>query len=79
LQINLLSLVGYYGKPVKAIAEKLIEKGLINWLGTDLHHAKHLDALVSLANNDKALKLCRKIKGLRNPGLATHAFGGLGA
>jgi tyrosine-protein phosphatase YwqE len=69
LQINLLSLGGYYGKPIKAIAEKLIDKGLINWLGTDLHHARHLDALVKLSNDAKALRYCKKIKGLSNASL----------
>ncbi|TAD91295.1 MAG: histidinol phosphatase [Bacteroidetes bacterium] len=70
LQINLLSLGGYYGKAVKNVAQKLIDKKLINWLGTDLHHTRHLDALVKLSNNRKALEYCKKIKGLRNPGIS---------
>ena len=66
MQINMLSLVGYYGKPIKTIAEKLIDKGWITWLGTDLHHDRHLEALVRLSNDKKALRYCEKIKGLKN-------------
>ncbi len=43
-QVNLLSLTGYYGKAVKQTAEKLIEKNMVEFLGTDMHHAAHLKA-----------------------------------
>ncbi len=42
MQINIPSLLGYYGKPTKLIANQLIKNGLIDFLGTDLHHDKHL-------------------------------------
>lgn len=70
LQINLLSLGGYYGKAAQNVAEKLIEQGLISWLGTDLHHDRHLAALQQLAGNKKALRLIEKIKRLKNRELA---------
>ncbi len=41
LQVNLLSLSGYYGKSVKSLAIKLLEKGWVDFLGTDLHHDRH--------------------------------------
>ena len=44
-QINLLSLAGYYGKEEKAIAEWLIEKGMADFIGTDLHNHRHADAI----------------------------------
>jgi protein-tyrosine phosphatase len=72
LQINLLSLVGYYGKPIKNVAEKLIDRGLISWLGSDLHHDRHLAALTDLASNPKALKYIDKIVNLRNPSLLEY-------
>ena len=50
LQVNLLSLLGYYGKPVKQVAEKLISKEMVDLLGTDMHNQKHLDALKDLAS-----------------------------
>jgi tyrosine-protein phosphatase YwqE len=45
LQVNALSLTMHYGKNIKAVAEKLIEKDLIDFIGTDLHHIHHLAAL----------------------------------
>ncbi len=72
LQINLLSLIGYYGKPIKTVAEKLIDKGLISWVGTDLHHDRHLAALTDLASSSKALKYIDKIINLKNPSLLEY-------
>lgn len=52
-QVNLLSLTGYYGKEQKRIAEELIEKGLVDFLGTDLHNHRHADAIEAyLASKD---------------------------
>jgi protein-tyrosine phosphatase len=45
LQVNALSLTEHYGKHIKVIAEKLIEKDMIDFIGTDLHHTKHLEVL----------------------------------
>jgi tyrosine-protein phosphatase YwqE len=44
-QLNLLSLGGYYGKSVNELAQYLIKKGHYDLIGTDLHHARHLEAL----------------------------------
>ncbi len=45
LQVNLLSLTGYYGKPVAKAANYIIKNNLHSFVGTDLHHARHLSAL----------------------------------
>jgi len=45
LQLNILSLTGHYGEPVKKWAEKLLKAGMIDYLGTDLHHKGHLELL----------------------------------
>jgi protein-tyrosine phosphatase len=45
LQINALSLTDHYGKHIKAVAEKLIEKDMIDFIGTDIHHVRHLEGL----------------------------------
>jgi len=50
LQVNLLSLTGYYGKPVARAAKFIIENGLADLVGTDLHHPRHLEMLQSPAN-----------------------------
>lgn len=52
-QVNLLSLTGYYGKEEKKIAEQLIDKGLVDYIGTDLHRQAHADAITAyLASKD---------------------------
>lgn len=40
-QINLLSLVNLYSKPVRKMAEKLIDKGWVEFLGSDCHNPNH--------------------------------------
>ena len=50
LQVNLLSLVGYYGKPVAKAAGYIIKNGLASFAGTDLHNDRHLQALLLPAN-----------------------------
>lgn len=47
LQVNLLSITGYYGKGVAKAAKYIIENNLHDFVGTDLHHSRHLDALTS--------------------------------
>jgi tyrosine-protein phosphatase YwqE len=55
LQSNLLSFSGYYGKEVLRFAERLVDQKLINLLGTDLHHQRHLEGLKNL-NYSKSLQ-----------------------
>ncbi|WP_316790851.1 tyrosine-protein phosphatase [Pedobacter frigoris] len=45
LQVNALSLTDHYGKHIRSIAEKLIEKDMIDFIGTDIHHVRHLPIL----------------------------------
>ena len=45
LQVNLNSISGYYSAGAKRVAEKLIDGGLVDLLGTDTHHVRHLDTL----------------------------------
>jgi tyrosine-protein phosphatase YwqE len=40
-QLNQLSLIGYYSKQVQQAAEHLIDKGMVNLLGSDTHNIKH--------------------------------------
>lgn len=43
-QLNLLSAVGYYGGEVAETAKKLLNAGLINYVGSDVHHKKHIES-----------------------------------
>jgi tyrosine-protein phosphatase YwqE len=45
LQVNLLSLSGYYGRSVQEAALYLVQEKLVDYIGTDLHHTRHLDTL----------------------------------
>lgn len=45
LQINLLSLAGYYGPGEQKMARHLIKEGLVGFVGTDLHNSRHADAI----------------------------------
>lgn len=53
-QINLLSLAQAYGKMECKIAEHLIAEGLVDFVGTDLHKAKHADAIDAYLRTSKA-------------------------
>lgn len=43
-QLNLLSVMGYYGEGITKIAEKLLQKGMYNFVGSDVHHNNHVAA-----------------------------------
>lgn len=49
-QLNLLSTVGYYGKEVSSVSDYLLKNKLVDFVGSDIHHQKHL-----LAFNDKVI------------------------
>ena len=56
-QLNLLSLVGYYGKPIQDFAERLLKAGMIDYLATDLHHERHAQNLERLLTDRRLGKL----------------------
>ncbi len=41
-QLNLLSVVDYYGPHVSETSRKLLKEGLIDFVGSDVHHMKHV-------------------------------------
>ena len=45
MQVNINSLTGYYSSTAKEMAEKLIEKDMVSFLGSDCHRMPHLDIL----------------------------------
>jgi protein-tyrosine phosphatase len=52
LQVNLLSITGYYGKAAAKAAKYIIENNLHDFIGTDLHHFNHLNALTDPGNRE---------------------------
>lgn len=53
LQLNTISLTGYYGKNSKQTAEELIDNYCVDFLGTDMHHVRHADALKESLNSER--------------------------
>lgn len=43
-QLNLLSTVGYYGGPVFNVTKKLLNLGMYDFVGSDVHHNNHIKA-----------------------------------
>ena len=63
-QINLLSLAGQYGKNEKRMAEKLIDMGLVDYIGSDLHglrHAECIDAYLASRDYQRHRKALEKV------------------
>ncbi|NVJ87157.1 MAG: capsular biosynthesis protein [Algoriphagus sp.] len=58
LQVNMLSLTGFYSRPVKEFAENLIDTGNVRFLGSDCHNERYLDMLKTLSG----AKYYQKIK-----------------
>jgi len=57
-QMNLLSSVGYYGKEIAEIANKLLANNLINFVGSDIHHEHHVKAF----SNKVVIKEVQKLE-----------------
>lgn len=45
LQLNTISLTGYYGSGCRKAAEQLVDNHCVDFLGSDMHHFKHAQAL----------------------------------
>lgn len=45
LQVNILSFAGHYGKHEREIAWWMLENGLVDYIGTDMHRRSHMDEL----------------------------------
>ncbi|MFT3908079.1 MAG: histidinol phosphatase [Ferruginibacter sp.] len=58
LQVNLLSLTGYYGREAQKVSQYLLKHDLVSYVGTDMHHTRHLGVLTdpkTRATFEKAL------------------------
>lgn len=71
LQLNLLSISRYYGTEVKVAALTMLKSGMYDFVGTDLHHKKHLEAIQDVVAKypiRDLLKTCN----ILNPTLLNH-------
>ena len=53
-QLNMLSLSNYYGKEIKKVALKMLELGLYDFIGSDVHNSRHLKYIkeISIINKN---------------------------
>ncbi len=71
LQLNLLSISRYYGVEAKSAALTMIKSGMYDFVGTDVHHERHLAALEDVVAKYPVrdlLKTCH----ILNPSLQDH-------
>lgn len=59
LQINLMSLSGYYGPQAQKFAEWMVDQGFFHFVGSDCHRPKHLEPLAK-AFQSKTFKKIRE-------------------
>ena len=52
-QVNLNSFGGHYGKSAKVLGEFLSESGMIDFLGSDVHHKKQVKTLSDVFQSDE--------------------------
>ena len=51
--MNMLSLGDYYGKDIRRMGQKLLEQGMIDFVGSDVHGMKHINALMQIRLKEK--------------------------
>lgn len=59
-QINLNSLNNFYGKKPKLACEYLVQKGLVDFLGSDIHSMKYFNSLENFINKGKLKEIFEK-------------------
>ena len=60
LQVNLLSITGYYSKPIQKAARDLISAEMVDLVGTDMHNKRHLEHLPAALADDYTARLLNK-------------------
>lgn len=61
LQLNILSLSGYYGSREKEVANRLLDAGLYRFVGSDLHHSRHLNRITTMVLDRKVVDKLEKL------------------
>jgi protein-tyrosine phosphatase len=60
LQLNILSFIDFYSKPVRQMAQQIVDQGWVDFLGSDCHNMRHATLLHEAIKNKyvkKALAL----------------------
>lgn len=61
-QLNLLSTVGYYGSSVAIIADMLLKDNFIDFVGSDVHHMRHVNSFQNKITIKSEKKLIEAIE-----------------
>jgi protein-tyrosine phosphatase len=61
LQLNTLSLTPHYGTNMQQTAFRLLESGMIDFIGSDTHRVQHLEKLASITLNKKIIDPVKKV------------------
>jgi tyrosine-protein phosphatase YwqE len=64
-QLNILSLIGFYSAPIQKMAEQLIEKGWVDFIGSDCHNEQY-SSLIGKAQRTKYFKKALDLPLLNN-------------
>lgn len=64
-QLNILSLVGFYSAPIQKMAEHMIDKGWVDFIGSDCHN-EHYSNLLEKAQQTKYFKKALALPLLNN-------------
>lgn len=65
-QVNLLSLAGYYGKMERATALYLLDEGMVQFVGTDIHREAHIQSISNYLSSRTYLREHKLFDRLRN-------------
>ena len=61
-QINMISTQNFYGKKAKKAVEKIINLGMVDFIGSDIHSQKYMDTFLKSLSSNIYLKIVTKNK-----------------
>jgi protein-tyrosine phosphatase len=64
-QMNILSIIGFYSKPIQKMASKLVQQGWIDLVGSDCHHLEHA-RLIEYARKNRTFQKALDLPLLNN-------------
>lgn len=56
-QLNTIAFSGYYGKDPRLFANKMLQNGLYDFAGSDIHHERHMKAFNSVLRTEQEMVL----------------------
>ena len=59
-QLNINSIAGYYSEEVKRLALRLVDAGMIDFIGSDVHHARHMQSMENVMKTEAFRRIFQK-------------------